>query len=180
MNDTNEIWDLYDRYKDLTGETWERNSHEPIPHGRYHIIVSIWTVTPEGRILITRRHDDKSFGGLWENTGGAVIAGESSTKAAFRELNEEVGLKPGNRELIYLGDLWHPGSIVDTYMYVADIDIKALKLQEDEVVDARLATADELEQINAAGEMVPSVYKTFCCYRNNMQDVLKEKGCSLA
>ena len=61
-------------------------------------------------------------------------------------------------------------------MYVTDVDIRALKLQEDEVVDARLATADEIEKINATGDMVPSVYKTFCCYRDNMVEVLKNRG----
>ncbi|MCR5511040.1 MAG: NUDIX domain-containing protein, partial [Lachnospiraceae bacterium] len=115
---------------------------------------------------------DKSFGGMWENTGGAVIAGESSLQAAYRELREEIGLTPGRRELIYLGDLWHPGSIVDTYMYVADIDPDTLNLQEEEVVDARLATSADIERINSEGRMVPSVYKTFCCYRSNMCDVL--------
>ncbi len=167
-----ELWDLYDRYKDITGETWARDAHEAIPRGRYHLIVSIWTMTPDGRILITRRHDDKSFGGMWENTGGAVIAGESSLQAAYRELSEEIGLHPGRRELIYLGDLWHPGSIVDTYMYVTDIDPDSLKLQEEEVVDARLATSEDIERFHSEGKMVPSVYKTFCCYRSNMCDVL--------
>ena len=167
-----EIWDLYNRYKEVTGETWERDSHDPIPNGRYHIIVSIWTITPDGEILITKRHDKKSFGGLWENTGGAVIAGETSAQAAYRELKEEVGLKPANRELLYLGDLWHPGNIVDVYMFVKDIDLSELKLQQDEVVDARLVTPEELEQINAEGQMVSSVFKTFCCYRDNMKMVL--------
>ena len=172
MENANEKWDLYDRYKDVTGEIWERGTHESIPRGRYHLIVSIWTITPEGKILITRRHDNKSFGGMWENTGGAVLAGESSLKAAYRELGEEIGLHPGKRELIYLGDLWHPGCIVDTYMYVTDVDVDSLTLQAEEVVDAKLATAGELERINAEGRMVPSVYKTFCCYRSNMLDVL--------
>ncbi len=172
MENATEKWDLYDRYKDITGEIWERGAHESIPRGRYHLIVSIWTMTPDGRILITRRHDDKSFGGMWENTGGAVIAGESSLQAAYRELGEEIGLHPGRRELIYLGDLWHPGSIVDTYMYVKDIEISDLSLQEEEVVEARFATSEEIRKINEEGNMVPSVYKTFCCYKQNMLDVL--------
>lgn len=159
-------------HRDLTGEVWERGTRAAIPKGRYHLIVSIWTMTPDGKVLITRRHDNKSFGGLWENTGGAVISGESSIQAAYRELSEEIGLHPGRRELIFLGDLWHPGSIVDTYMYVTDVDLESLELQEDEVVDAKLCTGDEIEQIHLAGEMVPSVYKTFCCYRDNMKDVL--------
>ncbi|MCR5595761.1 MAG: NUDIX domain-containing protein [Lachnospiraceae bacterium] len=167
-----EIWDLYDVHRDPTGETWARGTKASIPRGRYHLIVSIWTMTPEGRVLITRRHDKKSFGGLWENTGGAVVSGETSIQAAYRELGEEIGLHPGKKELIYLGDIWHPGSIVDTYMYVTDVDLSGLELQPDEVVDAKLATGEEIERIHAAGKMVPSVYKTFCCYKDNMKEVL--------
>lgn len=172
MDNIYEKWDLYNVHRELTGETWERGSHEPLPHGMYHVIVSIWTVTPEGKILITKRHDQKSFGGLWENTGGAVVAGETSVHAAYRELEEEIGLVPGKRDLILLGDVWHPGSIIDAYMYVTDVQLEELRLQEDEVVDARLVSAGDIDEINRQGAMVPSVYKTFCCYRDNMKEVL--------
>ncbi len=167
-----ELWDLYDIHRDPTGETWERGSREPIPQGLYHVIVSIWTVTPDGRVLITKRHDKKSFGGLWENTGGAVVAGETSVQAAFRELLEETGLSPSRKEMLLLGEVWHPGSIIDAYMYVKDVKLDELKLQKDEVVDARLMLPSDIDEIHRRGDMVPSVYKTFCCYRDNMKEVL--------
>ena len=129
-------------------------------------------MTPDGRVLITKRHDKKSFGGLWENTGGAVVAGETSVQAAFRELEEETGLVPAKKELILLGDVWHPGSIIDAYLYVTDLDPDSLRLQEDEVVDARLVLPSDIDEINRNGDMVPSVYKTFCCYRENMKEIL--------
>lgn len=167
-----ELWDLIDVHRDLTGETWERGSHAPIPQGRYHVIVSIWTVTLDGRILITRRHPNKSFGGMWENTGGAVISGETSLQAALRELREETGLIPGKRQLYFLGDVWHPGYVVDTYMYAADIELEGLDLQEDEVIDARIVYPEEIDELHELGEIVPSVYKTFCCYKNDIKSVL--------
>lgn len=170
-----ETWDLYDVHRDLTGETWERGTKSQIPQGRYHIIVSIWTVTPDGRILITKRHPAKSFGKMWENTGGAVISGETSIQAAYRELREETGLEPGKGKLLFLGDVWHPGFIVDAYLYVADVNPEELILQEDEVVEAKLVTEDELDEINAQGAMVPSVFKTFCCYRNEIRTVINNQ-----
>jgi len=167
-----ELWDLYDVHRDRTGETWERGTKAPIPQGRYHLIVSIWTVTPSGKILITKRHKDKSFGGMWENTGGAVMAGETSLQAALRELKEETGLSPAKGELLFLGDVWHPGYVVDTYLYKSYVDVDSLQLQDDEVVDAKLIGPEEIDELHAGGRIVPSVYKTFCCYRNDIKSVL--------
>ena len=167
-----EIWDLYDVHRDLTGETWVRGTKAPIPRGKYHVVVSIWTYTPEGKILITRRHPGKSFGGLWENTGGAVISGESSLEAACRELLEETGIKPAADRLRFLGDVWHSGCIVDAYLYISDVDVNELTLQDGEVTEARLVTEDELDLMSKQGKVVPSVYRTFCCYRNDIKSVL--------
>ena len=168
-----ETWDLYDVHRDLTGETWIRGSKTPIPRGRYHVIVSVWTLTPDGKILITKRHPDKSFGGMWENTGGAVVAGESSIDAACRELMEETGLEPEEGELVFLGDVWHQGYIVDTYLYVTEVDLNRLRLQREEVIEAKLAGEKDIDILNEAGLMVPSVYRTFCCYRNEIKSALE-------
>lgn len=165
-----EVWDLYDVHRDLTGETWVRGTKSSIPKGRYHIVVSIWTVTPSGQILITKRHPNKSFGGMWENTGGAVLSGETSLQAAARELEEETGLKPG--KMYFLGDVWHPGCVVDAYLNCADVNLDELVLQEDEVVEAKLISAKELEALNKEKIIVPNVYKTFCCYRSDIKSVL--------
>jgi len=47
---------------------------------------------PEGRVLLTRRPDDRHMGGLWEFPGGKVDAGESPAEALARELVEELDL----------------------------------------------------------------------------------------
>ena len=168
-----ELWDLYDMHRELTGETWKRGTKTPIPKGRYHIIVSVWTVTPSGKILITQRHPHKSFGELWENTGGAVIAGETSLDAAYRELSEEIGLDVDKDRLVMLGDVWHSGYVVDTYLYVSEIDIDKLVLQDDEVIDAKLVSEADIDSLHEQNMMVPSVYRTFCCYRQEINALIK-------
>jgi 8-oxo-dGTP diphosphatase len=46
----------------------------------------------DGRVLLTRRPDDRHMGGLWEFPGGKVDPGESPTQALARELVEELDL----------------------------------------------------------------------------------------
>ena len=45
-----------------------------------------------GRYLVCQRPLDKNHGGLWEFPGGKLEAGEDLTKAAERELSEELSL----------------------------------------------------------------------------------------
>lgn len=46
-----------------------------------------------GRILLSRRPDDKHLGGLWEFPGGKLEAGESLAEGLKREIDEELGLR---------------------------------------------------------------------------------------
>jgi 8-oxo-dGTP diphosphatase len=47
----------------------------------------------QGRILITRRHEDTHQGGKWEFPGGKLMPGESAYAALVRELEEELGIE---------------------------------------------------------------------------------------
>ena len=84
-----ELWMLYDGDKHPTGKTMVRG--DPMPEGYWHIIVSIWTLTADGRLLLTQRHPNKKLPLLWEGTAGSVVAGETSLEWALRELREELG-----------------------------------------------------------------------------------------
>jgi len=46
-----------------------------------------------GHVLITERHCDGPFDGLWEFPGGKIQSGETSSKALKRELAEELGIE---------------------------------------------------------------------------------------
>jgi 8-oxo-dGTP diphosphatase len=45
-----------------------------------------------GRVLLSRRPDDRHMGGLWEFPGGKIGPGEAPGAALRRELREELGL----------------------------------------------------------------------------------------
>lgn len=48
----------------------------------------------QGRILITKRHDQVHQGGLWEFPGGKLEPGEAAIDGLLRELQEELGITP--------------------------------------------------------------------------------------
>lgn len=56
------------------------------------IVVAAALIAHDGTILVQQRPADKAHGGLWEFPGGKREAGESTTVALSRELEEELGI----------------------------------------------------------------------------------------
>lgn len=71
-----EVWDAYDREGNKLGFDIYRD--EQVPENVYHIVAEIYTVTRDNRVLITRRHSNKSYPLKWENTGGSILKGETA------------------------------------------------------------------------------------------------------
>ena len=56
-----ELWDACDREGNPLGFDLVRG--EPVPAGVWHLVAEIYSVTRDGRVLVTKRHPDKSWGG---------------------------------------------------------------------------------------------------------------------
>ncbi len=61
------------------------------------LAVACALVDRDGRILIARRPEGRSFAGLWEFPGGKLQPGETPEAALARELREEVGIEVAHR-----------------------------------------------------------------------------------
>ncbi|HET7626627.1 MAG TPA: 8-oxo-dGTP diphosphatase MutT [Verrucomicrobiae bacterium] len=57
------------------------------------IEVAAGLVFRDGKLLITKRHDDVHLGGLWEFPGGKRENGETFENCLIRELREELGIE---------------------------------------------------------------------------------------
>src|SRR5471030_2248460 len=55
-------------------------------------------LTKKDRILIAKRKEDKSQGGLWEFPGGKVEPGEKPKESLVRELKEEMEIEVAVKE----------------------------------------------------------------------------------
>ena len=88
---TDELWDVYTRDRELTGRTHRRGN--PLNACDYHLVVHVWLLTKDGKILLTQRSRYKEKNPLkWEGPGGSVIKGETPIEGAYRETLEEIGL----------------------------------------------------------------------------------------
>lgn len=55
-----EKWDIYDKYMKKTGKTCIRGEYE-LKENEYHLVVHIWIITKQGKILLTQRSERKQI-----------------------------------------------------------------------------------------------------------------------
>ena len=56
------------------------------------LVAAVALIDADGRVLISKRPDNKVMGGMWEFPGGKVENGETPEIALVRELEEELGI----------------------------------------------------------------------------------------
>ena len=151
-----ELWDVYDMAGNRTGRLHRRG--EPLRPGDRHLCVHVWVQNSAGEYLITKRNARKSMGGLWECTGGCVVAGEESFAAALREVREETGLclapERGELLLCWEGEFF----LCDVYRFRQDFTLGQVTLQPGETDGAMLADAEAIRTLAASGDFVSLPY----------------------
>lgn len=166
-----EVWDLVDETRKPLNKLHTRG--EELSPDEFHVVVEIYTINADGRMLVTRRDANKTFPLLWESTGGSVHAGESSVAGAVRELAEETGIVVAAAELRYLGERSKGKSFLDSYLFKSTkpIEINELTLQPGEVCDAKWVSCEELAEMNRTGHIVPPVWERYQVVWENLKAV---------
>lgn len=158
-----ELWDAYNQNRELTGEVLVRG--EPIPDGRYHLVVQVWIRNSRGQYLISQRAADRpSYSWKWECIGGSVTKGEDSLTGALREVREEVGidLAPEAGKLVYsvIGRV-HEGvhfhDILDVWLFAYDGEVSLEQATTKEVVQTRWMNLDQIRELYESRELVDTL-----------------------
>jgi len=162
--------DLYDKDRNLTGESIFKG--EPIPKGKYIIVVLVMIQNSKGEFLIQKRSRQKD--GKYAATGGHVKTGQTSIEGIMDEIQEEIGVtvEPEELECIYSQRFDEAQVFFDLYYMQKDLSISDLVLQAEEVELVQWNTIEEIDElikkdmflINHAEE----VYRTI--------DILKSRG----
>ena len=142
-----EYLDIYDDNKNRTGKIVKRESNTKLSENEFVLTVHCWTLNLKNEILMTRRSFEKSHGGMWEPTGGCVKSGENSIQGIKRELEEEIGLIVQSDELKLIKEEKDEIAYRDIYLLKKDFDIKNLKFNDKEVIDAKFVTIDEFKSM---------------------------------
>lgn len=155
-----ELVDIYDRITGRKiGKIISKNKahEEGIWHSAIHIIM---LSKDKSKVLLQKRCASKKlYPNMWDITvGGHISAGEDSLVSAKREFKEELGLDLDYFEFKYLDkvkeEFYNNGinskEFVYVYLVIGDVEVDSLKLQEEEVSEARWFNKREfLELVNA-------------------------------
>lgn len=158
-----EIWDIYDKYGNLTGKTMKKGSL--MGADEYHLAMEAWIVNKEGRILIQQRSKQcEVLPDIWGHTTGRMLAGESSIAGCIREIKEELGMTVSAEEIHFIRriireDAYH--IVWDIFLVEKDIDISELGISEQEVAQVRWVTVEELKEQLLSGDFFeyPEIYE---------------------
>ncbi len=154
---SNEMWDVLDENRNPVGRLHRRGDF--LKKGDYHLVVLVLLENRKGEFLITKRAPNKGYGNMWETTGGSAVAGDSSLRAAMREVKEETGfdVKAEDGRLVHS---WQGSEVfVDIWHFVCDLDIEKAVLQEGETCGIMYATEDKIEELYLDGKFVAGSYR---------------------
>ena len=155
-----ELWDLYTKDRQLTGETHVRG--EALPKDRFHLVVHVWIRNSNGDYLIAQRSETRpTFPLQWECVGGSVLQGETGLEGALREVKEEVGLTlaPDDGTLLFseVRDVVNGKpfrDIMDVWLFRYDGEITLDLATTDEVAQAKWMTREQIRALFEQGKLV--------------------------
>lgn len=164
-----EFNDIYDENRRPTGRLHRRGDRWR--KGEFGLVVCVWVYDGHGKLLLTRRAPEKSFAGTWENSGGAVKAGETSRQAIVRELFEETGIRAEEDEFELLDSGKDNSAFYDYYCLRRNVAIEDIVLQPGETAAAKWVTFEEVHRMIRHKQICNVIARQFL----NQESMLKQR-----
>lgn len=142
-----ELLDFYNEKNEKKGVLERNLVHK---NNLWHREITVWILNEKNEILLQRRSALKKVGAnKLSLLAGHVMAGEKEIDAALRELEEEVGLKVEENNLIFL-DIYINKQINNncfsyTYLLKTNKRIEDMVIQIEEVSELKYISIPELE-----------------------------------
>ncbi len=167
-----EYFDLYDENRFPLNKKIERGSL--INNGEYRYIVNICILNDKNQMLIQQRQSNKkNWPNLWDiSVGGCVVSGETSKQGAHRELFEELGINYDFSKTRPKFTINFKNGFDDIYILNMNVNLKDVKLQKEEVQNAKWATCEEILRMIDENKFIP-YYKS---YINMLFELKSQEG----
>ena len=177
-----EFFDVLDEYGSKTGKVKARTDvHRD---GDWHKSVHIWIVYDKKEVLLQKRSPNKdSYPNMWDiSSAGHLSAGDESIEGAIREIREELGVEVNPSQFKLIGirkksdkcsETFINNEFNDIYLLKLNLDIKNLKLQEDEVSEVKFIPLEEFKN------MIKNRDKTLLMHDDEFVMLFNELGYSL-
>ncbi len=151
--------DIYDKDRNLTGRIHRRGTRWHA--GEYGMVACVWVYDGHGKLLLTRRAPGKTVAGTWENSGGAVLAGETTRQAIARELFEETGIRAEQEEFEFLESGRDNSNHYDFYCLHREVDLRDVVLLPGETDDVMWATFEDVHRMIKERKICRVIAKQF-------------------
>ena len=138
-----ELRDLYDINSNKTDRTYHKG--ETIPEGYYPMVVMVVIRNSNGEFLMQKRVESK--GGDWGVTGGHPKSGETPIQGIITEVREELGLDFSNEKFIEYDSGCDGKDCYKMFFVNKDVNLKDIKIQEEELSELKWFTMNELQQM---------------------------------
>ena len=134
--------------------------------GIWHASIHVWIVDAKGRLLFQQRAKwINIYPDLWDiSAAGHIKSGE---KDSFREVTEELGVKPDKHEIVFLGTLLAkqdgPGFTnrerPRVYLWPSSLNLKDFSFPDDEVQSLAAVERVDIESFLSGGTVVAEVLR---------------------
>jgi len=154
-----EFWDIYDEKRNKTGRIAERGG-KMLEEGEYHLVVRAIILNSKNEILLTQRAEHKKYPLMWECSGGAVLAGETSLDGMIREVKEELGLTFSKKDAIFLKEIKRdlvPPSFKSFWVFKKELKDEDITLPDGEAIQFKWVSIQEFLEMIEKDEIVPTI-----------------------
>jgi len=106
----------------------------------------------DGNVILVRQYRKAAEEILLEAPAGGIEDGETPSEAASREMQEEIGFKPGN--LTSIGGFWLAPGFCEEYMHAfiaTDLVAGALPADQDENIEIVCVSLDKVTSMIKSG-----------------------------
>ena len=149
--------DLYNKDSEVTGKTYFKG--DDIPEGFYPMVVMVAIQNSKGEFLMQKRVPSK--GGDWGVTGGHPKSGETPIEGMLTEIKEELGICVDSNLLKVFSEGCDGSDCYKMYYLNLDIDLKDIKIQEDELTEVKWFSMESLREMVKSKELNPDQIACF-------------------